>query len=476
MANHNEFNMLYDFVLKDRKYEYNNMDVHRYLSYFPVWSSAHRNFFSNASKLLSPICEQITASVVEVENLSVARAISIPFGYREFNYTGYIADKPKAITTEYGTLAYLGEAGASTIESIPIEWLKDTPIPRIKKVSESGTIITNMVLVYPSTLYISSDNISDNISVSICGVKENGAIGQEEVLVARGVAIETMSRYSVVLEAVSTNGPITVANYLDLSLDHSYSNAILPDKKICDLSGQYFEPAFELEDNDLVVYNRGFTVSDEYKFQFINTPSAIFINDLLDIIALEDGWILASKLMLDYYNIPDTNSSVNNNDFICVQDEHTSLGETCQITINTNLIKEEINTSRIKIGIKNKDEMLYLSSSMTLEPEYNTWITLDTTGNQIIISLPINNLEPYIYSLELDGVNNVFYAISACNKLNFKRTNIGGVTNLMIYNGKLVAELDDTSLVSLEAIRGGFITSGNTAHLPWEFSLAEAIY
>jgi len=459
---------------------YSNMDIYRFLTYFPKWSSSYNNFYSNTSKFLSPQMERISFIVDDLDEIiSNNRTVNdnILFGHRKERIKLLTIDIPDYIKTEYGYCINLGEASTISLESIPIGAIKKTTTHNINKVSYrvyAGA--QNIRLPRPSTMYIKIENNrrADNQFVVLNGIDKYGVFITEKVYVETTVPIETINEYLVINRIVGNDNEIIISNYIEDDISHSDISSI--DKRIASKRGIYFVPEFEVYNSTLLIRNAD-TISknEEFKFKLPFEPDSILISSLLDVLLLKDNILYSSKLMLDYYEISPPGSSVNNNSFIWIDDENTEVGTLTSVTVNTKLIKSESFATNIRVAIINGDTKLYLNKSGALVESPDTWISLANTGNRIIISINIDNELPYIFELSENTRQLPYHAMIYQNSIiPIKIDN--NVDSIYFHNKELHIKNLDLETYKVDPIRLGFTTDDRFSYLQYEFDNMELIY
>jgi hypothetical protein len=473
------FNLGYTKALFDSAYS--NMDIYRTLSGFPAWSSAHKNFFSNMSKLLSPLAEPISQTLDDLDGFienNTNHDEVVRFGYRENQYEIISTEVPRMIKTEHGYCEYIGPHNIRSLESAPIRKLikEDAGVVAMQDYQSDGTD-SIMSFTYESTLYIfhPSASVEAPVEVSIRGFNGEGDTVAEKFSLYSNVPFETMNTYKAIFSVLSTEA-VSISTYLDLSKHHSSENGINLQKRIAGVGGGYFEPKLEVDGKSILVLNSTRTArNDEFKFEIDHEPDSIFLNNLMDVAYLSDGKVYTSKLMLDYYSLSQENSSTNINDFIVLDYDQTSIGSDVRVTIKCDKIKEEFGSAPVRLSISNSDATVYLSPKLELTEDKGTWIDLEYANNYIAFSMPIQNSDPYVYKLELSNRPDSFIAMNYLMPLQAFEA-ASDVSKLFIYNKKMHCENTDASISTLEPVRLAFTSGVNRLYLFNDFADSELIY
>lgn len=475
----------YDFGLKYTKAlfasAYSNMDIYRTLSGFPAWSSASKNFFSDASKLMSPLAEPISQTLDDfdefIENNTNHDDV-VRYGYRENQYEIISASVPRMINTEYGYCEHIGPHGSRSLESAPIRVLNrqnaDTFTRQTVVTASSNEIVPFAV---PSVLYVSNENASlqNTIDVRLKGINEDGELIGESFTIYSGVPFETINTYKALYDT-QVSAEVEISTYVDMTKHHSSENGINLQKRLAGVGGNYFDPKIEIDDKSMLVLN-GMNIgrADEFKFELNHNPESIFLNNLLDVTYLKDGSVYCGKLMLDYYNLSQVNSSTNINNFINLDYDNTSIGSDVRINIKCDEIKEEFGETMVRVSATNGEDRMYLSSALQLVEEKDTWIDLSKASNYIAFSMEITNDSPYIYELELGNRSESFIAMNYLLPMQtFKVAD--GVKELFMYNKKLHCENTDGTFSILDPVRLAFTSGINRLYLFNNFNESELIY
>ena len=459
---------------------YSNMDIFRFLTYFPKWSSVYNSHYTNTSKLISPALERLSfmmSGIDEVMANDNSNTDHIPFGYKDYTRSILTITKPDFINTEYGFCANLGESSSMSLDSIPIGAIHKnlvSPIVKVRETMYAGDI--RIRFPRPSVAYIYSErgSLESVEEVVVTGVNKLGQFINELVVIDSSVPIETVNEFMLITRISGNTGEIEISNYIDDRI--SWTERSTMGKRIVSHSGVYFNPRFDVTGTSLFISNGDkFSKNEEFKFSLPFEPDKILISNLLDVIVLKDQSLYSSKLMLDYYDLDSPGSSVNHNSFIWVDDENTAIGSSARLTINTDLIKKDSNATSIRISIRNGDAYEYLSEEGTLVASSDTWIRLSKAGNRISFDIPIQNDLPYICSLEDNSRIFPLYAMVYQNKIHLSKID-ENITDMFIHNRELyvIDTLSDT--YHSDAVRLGFITGEDRSYVQFPFETMELLY
>lgn len=439
-----------------------NMDIHRFLSGFPQWSSAYKNHFSNSSKILSPLLESISNGINTVDTIFADVFDSREFGFQDKAYYLPSFGIPSSVISEHGNCEYIGEFGFASLEAFPISKIEQdiSIIPEDKSLVEILSINQAFVLDKPAVLYIKANaNLAEQCVVILKGYNEKVEYIEETIVISQITPVETNTTFKSITEVISDK-PITISTLINLDTIHSYSKRSNVQKRITNTRGEYISPMFVIDNNDIYIHS-GDTISngDAYRFYSEHVPEKLYVNNLLDVIYLNNSKLYASKLSLDYSSISQYNSSVNVNDFIIVDNENTHIGETCYVTIKIDKILNDYpDLNFIRLIAKNNDTILYLDRDLNLTPDKDTWVPLTYGQNYIRFGVEIENNLPYEFIIDIG--NHSFAAMTYVNKLT--PTEIAtDISDILIYNGNLLAKYNDDKYYRINPIRLAYMSHGN---------------
>lgn len=459
---------------------YDNMDIMRAMTYFPKWSSTYKSHFSNTSKILSPHFERVSFHTNDLDNI-LANNQTL-HGRPSYEYSNTICKiltirKPNYIKTEYGFCYHLGENSSMSIDSVPIGAFKRTianPINFIDVGLYAGT--QKVRLPKATVIYVQSPvaTFQNQETVTISGISSRGNYISEEILLDSALPVEAINRYHMITSFSGNTEELRVSNFINHQISHVDRTAL--SKRIVNSRGIYFTPLFELDGNILHVLNGDLVAkNEEYKFILPYAPDRLLISNLLDVMLVYNNSLYCSKLFLDYTDLTQPNSSMNNNDFIWVNDENAAQHEEARLTINTDLLKADYPGSSIRISIKNNGEITYITSKSQLSSSRDSWILLSNTGNRISMVLNIDNDAPYEYGLEISNHKHIYYAMISQNKLDFIKVE-EDVSDIYIHDKALyfIDQAGNTTVA--KPIRLGFTTDDSYSYLHFPFKEIEVLY
>lgn len=436
------FNLGYNYLNLEDK-QGTNLDIFNVMSVLPGWSSGNKNFFSNASKVISPVHEAISASVLQMDNFT-----NDGFGYRD-EFFQYIysptAKIPKNIKTSDGLYAYVGEERATSIEAFAASDLETEQIynPIIKATVSGFTVFTQENYLY--VRYTEVIDVSSLPIISIYGVDAKGTqITETLTFNSTEITQKTAVKFKVVSSIISNKktDDFQIRNYFDVSRI-SYENRTGPKKKVASrYTGEYYTPSISREDNNLYL----FSVSNIYKREelnfYLNTDAITdcFVNNLLDVVVRDDdGELFVGKLLLKYNGRQGFNSTCNNNNYIFLEDEHTNPGDDVIVNVNAKLIRDEYETTLVQVQYG--DLFFKQDGSADLNP--NNWIDLVGVQHQLKLAVERDDLEDMEFVLKVNGVVQRYSCLNYLNTVDLNRTSAGIVDEIFVYNDELIVEKDN---------------------------------
>ena len=459
---------------------YTNMDIKRTLSYFPKWSSAYKNHFSNTSKFLSPIFERISFHTNDLDEI-VANNNTM-HKYPSFEYKSKIRKiltirSPDYISTEFGYCFNLGENSSMSLDSVQIGALHKIAADPITIINQDVYSGENKIrMSRPSTVYVKSDRASiQSIEVIlITGIDYRGKHITEEITLDSALAVESINRYHVILNISGNTDIINITNAIDNQISYT-DNTLLP-KRITNSNGRYFTPLFDVDGLTLSVLNGdSIARNEEYKFLLPFEPDQILISNLLDVLLLKDNKVYSSKMFLDYNDLGQENSSINNNEMIWIEDENAMPGTTSMLTINTALLKSEHGEASIRVSISNDGNTYYLDGARNISPVKDSWINLSNTGDRVSIGINVSNSKEYVFGLEVSVSAHKFYAMIYQNLLDFSVIS-DDVSTMFIHNKRLYFKDLANKTYDVKPIRLGFTTDESYSYIQYPFEDMEVIY
>ena len=462
---------------------YSNMELYKYITYFPIWSSAYKNFYSIASKMISSLTERFNYQIYEMNKISSYKS-SIEtdmYEYQKYEYSLPIIKKPNYVLTEFGYCYDLGNISVMTFESLLINNFKknkyDNYINKVNIITSVGVLNLNFQQANHVYIKVPNANQYNKYNLLITGINENFEYIQESLLIEYGIPAETYNKFILINEISSNilNDKIIlyISNYIDngsIVSSHSF------DKLIVSRKGIYFTPIFELKDNELIVKNGDNNLNTEYIFHLPFIPEKFLISETLDVILLYNNHIYTSKLMLNYNDIKNEyNSSLNNNDFIYVEEDNVKLNDYIYLYVNIKALKEEYKIQYIKISlIREGLNDLYLNNDGNFVSDPDTWIDIQNINNEIKINILKNTDVVHVFKLELLKYDKLFYSLVYSNKLKcFKILN--NIDTLFLHNKQLFIEHDNETF-NIKPIKMFFLCSKNKLYFQYDFKQVELIY
>lgn len=458
-----------------------NMDIHRFLSAMPYWSSAYSNFFSNYSKMVSPVMSGVSSNLDTVDSVYTYFFSDNLFGYPKMQYYVPTFGTPSSVVTDLGPCEYIGEYGSCSLESYPISALRQATDPTLvlEDIDFEGMTIINPIMTTDAiNLFVRcpTASVETPVLVELMGYDEDLNKCSESFVFSSNIATISSIKYRVVYE-IRTSESIIIKSSMDLAEANSFSSKGGFSARIAKISGEYFDPYFYLEDNILHVKDgRSFARPDIFRFELDNIPEKIFITNLLDVLYLFENSIYSAKLSLDYYSISQPNSSANVNDFISIDDENTPVGDICTATVDIGkLLSEYTETNSIRIYIKNNGTKLYIDKNLAPTAESDTWIPVSYDQKKIRVQVSVEESTPYEFFLELDKDKKVFTAMTYVNLLSETEIETG-IEDIALYDGKFLVKNTGEDFHECEAIRLAYMSQDSNIILFNNFETLDVDY
>lgn len=386
-----------------------NLDNARFLSRFPKWSSANTNYFSNAAKIVAPILEQQSSVLGNLFERITLNTRGSEIGYREKLYYLILPNStkiPDYVLTDKGPVKYIGEEATSYVG----DWLasKATIVDTDNPVLKETITTVPAILFQEANLFVRNADacIENPVTLVLYGVDTKGRELTEIITLASSEFYCTQNQYKAVTRVLCSE-TYELKTYLDTETDHSFNHTVGPQKRVTNINGDYFQPAFYLDEQYLYINNsNNLSKPEVFKFELQREPDKLFITNLLDVIYLVGTDVYSSKLYLDYVNKKQYNSTYNNNDFIVIDAETPSVDDTVTVTINTKAIAALYGESQFRIKVLDSTESyvdaygataienFWNSSTNFGEKVYFTYDVEDNTDTTFVLEI-YNQLQEY---------------------------------------------------------------------------------
>jgi hypothetical protein len=485
--------ILFTGVTANYNRQVSNMDYSRLMAYMPKWSAANFVETSNFTKVYSPVGRTLTGMYFNMEDYVANSVIEyLPTECISEVYTAVNHDYETTYNTlAHGTIHRLGEAITSKLSDSPISGivLGDSFLFNEKYSSVfTKTSFANKLFINSNILYIQvtdSLDVSDYpIRVIISGITEYGVHIDEEIEITGPYTYSTKGAYKM-LNRIESDYAIHISNFIDLASTHSYIVSDI-NKKIFTKSGILFEPIIDYSANKLFInYFNGNSVVDEYIFD-TEELDYLFVSASEDVIGFKNGELYCGKLHIPVELQLNANSSYNNNDFIYLNKTSTYIGDEVVVTVNLENIREIFGNEQIQVVVESDGQKTFLNQLVHGTLDDNTWINQSVLNDKILFSIPINNADPVVFKLYVNGFDQYFSAGICVNKIHYKRFIISGITEgvnqLLIRNNKLCIfvqnnnsncqQFDGLALYKeISFIRDGYTMDDNNIYTQFDFGL-----
>ena len=432
------------------KQQYNNLDIHRVLRYFPTWQQAYKHYYSNTGKLLGPLMQSVSTKANLVDSIIEGTySNKIPFGYSRYSYTQTRGMIPSKLSTDAGEYSYVGDIGDCNPAMFSYKKCMLTPYHRFDKWQFSGTnMTTTQRLMAPQRLYVRSYQAQQNKtqSIHIIGANRFGKIMREQIDVNSLQAREQINLYSYISRIYSED-EFMASTYLDLN-SHNGSHQVAAiagfNKRIADMHGNFFDPDFYLSPNVLYIHNgTSGTREDNWQMQ-IGVPkdeqiTHFYITCYFDILCLTDnGNLYAGKLMLD--NTAETLQFEQQNNNDAIQLDYDQGGE-ISAQINVDFLKSMYNAKIVRLEVKSGKDFWYVDGEGVFTKNSNEWIQLDQISGKTRLFFDRENDDSYEISIRIDSTPEVFSVKTISNTIKMHKLH-ENCANMIYVNRELVVEKD----------------------------------
>ncbi len=418
-------------VVSGIKRKRDNLELHKWLSYAPRWSFAYQSHLSNYSKLTSGIFDY-------VKNIESRPIMAAAYNYTNSQHTmdfnPFVYKKssikiPKEIITNMGVFENIGQNVSTSISTYPITnlYLVESKIVDFEYNFNVDESFERFIVSNPSFLYLTlSDNVETD--VTIVGLDSNGKLIMDSIHLLPKISHMTTMKYKAVI-GVYSNATFDIST---LSKSDSYMSKYVDYKRIVDRNGDYFEPFFTVDNIDpTVLCAKKIDGRDIYKFRVEHEIDKFVVTENLDILYISNNNLYSAKPYLDVSLAVNINSTFNNNDICSTEYDDVADGEYIVFTINIEAIKNLSNAFSVKI--ENSNTSLYLTQSKTLVAEKSS-IKADVMQDKVSIKIQKLNKNPYILSLQCDGIREIFQCGVIDNNID-SYLMMGNVNDLSVYNG-----------------------------------------
>lgn len=418
-----------------------NLELYRFLSYFPKWSFASQSHNSNVAKIFEPIYQSICDAQSKAFYSSAANLINanktIDFKKCRLYRQPYVELKQE-VDLIWDLAENIGQLSDAWIDSYPVSACYLEPVLSFSNIIRSFSVTqVFQPIIFPEETFVYITPPDALAQIQLVGLDIDGKVIKETINLESYNSHMTINRFKSIIKIYSEVS-LTITNYC---ITASYKSKYLDFKRITDKDGAYFEPVFTVDEfryisvtsNDREVYN--------FYMDRIIDDGEIFVTDHLDIYFLSAGDLYASKPYLNVPEILASNSTFNNNKLINVTDTETRIGDDIVLVVNNDMIKRMDYTYKVSMIHNGIEQYFDADGILGLTP---VLINANQYGNSFKFTIPrVDNLS-YVFKLEMSNIEESYFC---------------GVTNNMIVSYKL---LDDVSTI---AINNGslYITTSNAA-------------
>ena len=453
-------------ALGPSKQQYNNLDIHRVLRYFPTWSQAYKHYYSNTGKLLGPLMQAVSTKANLVDAIIEGTySGKIPFGYSRYSYTQTRSLIPNTIMTMNGSYQYVGDIGDCNPAMFAYKSCMLTPYSYFDKWQFAGTNMTTpQRFGIPQRVYVRQYQAQQNKlhQVHIIGADRYGKIIREQIDINSLSARESINLYQYVTRVYSED-EFMASTYLDLN-SHSGAHAISSiagfNKRIADMHGNFFDPEFYLSDNIVYIHN-GTSGTREDNWQMnLDIPSEekvtdFFITTYFDIICITNaGNLYSGKLMLDNMGELLSFEQQNNNDAIQLDYDN---GTEISAQINVDFLKTMYSAKMVRLELKAGNDFWYIDGDGQFTKNSNEWISLENISGKTRVFFDREDSRQYELSIRIDQTPEVFSVKTISNTIRMYK--LAEFCTKMIYvNRELVVEKDGQFYV-VDGLRMVFLST-----------------
>lgn len=435
-------------ILGPDNQQYNNLDIHRVLRYFPQWQQAYKHYYQNTGKLLGPLMQAISTKANLVDAIIEGTYQGkLPLGYSRYSYTQTRNVIPRTIRTQVGSYEYVGDIGDCNPAMFAYKKCQLTNYDRFDKWQFSGTNMTAPKrLTAPQKVYVKSYQAQQNKihSIHILGHDRFGKTMREQIDLNSLSARESINLYSYIAR-ISSEDEFVASTYLDLNQHngtHSVQSIAGFGKRIADMHGNFFDPEFYINNNTIYIYN-GTSGTREDNWQMVlDVPAEeriehFYITPYFDILCLTDyGNLYSGKLMLDNISEKMQFEQQNNNDAIQLDYDHNN---EVSASINVDFLKQTYRASMVRLEVKNNGEIWYVNGEGVFTKNPSEWITLENISGKTRIFFDRENQGQYEIQIRIDQTPEVLQVKTITNKIKMYKLE-SECANMIYTNREIVIE------------------------------------
>lgn len=418
-----------------------NLELHRWLSYMPRWSFAHKSHLSSYAKLSDysySLITDIGAKSIIKSATNMHNAIET-VDYNEYNYSLPVYKKTKLAISDVGKCENIGPIEYTTFDQYPVSgcYLEEDSLINYKYEFNTDESFERFSIPRECFLYLTSvDNNEDTIK--IVGLNKKGQLVTDSLKLHPRISHKTINKYKAVIGIYSKSSFIIST----LSESDSYITGYIDSKRITDMEGNYFEPFFSVDSIDPTVLNitkdNGI---DVYKFKVGHPIDKFVVTENLDLFFISNQILYSAKMYLDVSINIGITSTYNNNDICDSNYEKVTDGDYIEIDINVNNIRKIGN--HFSISFSNGAYKKWLTKE-GLESSDRVIIDASTCANNLLIKKQKLNSEPYLFSTHIENIKEVFQAGVIDNNIDVYKI-CEDIYDIQIYNGHIYIMSTKTS-------------------------------
>ena len=442
-----------------------NLSTSILTKYFAKWSSPYSNKLSNMAKLILPFSSIINSNIYKMANLLGIRYRPTLLETSEYEYRINTFGKYSEVLSEINKIKYkdgrvesvgktslkdVGQYDDISFNMFPITGciLNEIDISPDRDIYTEDIAIGESILDFtfatPCRVYLSATRgQQEDISVFIYGNDIAGNVISEEFTSKTSTTFETFHKYKNIYKVVS-NCECQVSNSVNLSINHHIESNVAPYRLITNRAGDFIDPSVRYSAGQISIIDKSsFNKEEIVRIDAGTNLKKIYLTMNSEIIALDDsGWINTYKPSLPYSEIGEINGSLNNNEYIYVEDEVSVIGEAISCRVYAHKIAERFRSTNIKVSIRNGDAVYFLNKNGYLTQDTNSWIDIVRSADILNVSVICDNNLPYVFSVNTDNSKEVFLAAAYQDNPN-RNMIIGGISDMFLYNGEIVVKRDN---------------------------------
>lgn len=434
---------------------YSNLDVYRFTTRLGRHNSSAINFYSNASKLIEPMFSYIDSSLSSVNFDTYSSFGKKPFGYEDGVKYAYLNPESKSLLTEMGNVRRVPSSMIKSMDRYAIESCSLIPT----------SVLSEEIASLPKRfhserhLFVSSENanVYSQRQVLLEGYDSEYNLVSESIVLNSAIPTETVHRYKV-LTGISSTEDVVVRDTVDCISQRSIQYDIGIQKRICDKSGDYFEPKIVPEGNIIRIENSNIPGSLEVmSFEVDNNIDQLFLSNDLDIIYLSGGALYSSKLYYDILGCKQYTSTCNSNHFIEVDSEISHKGLLSGVTVEVESLLRVKPFTKISLSKLVNGKTFYYNNDSESWVEDESWIDISLCPSKLHAQdLIESNQVNYFLKTNTDSI--IYESSTVSNYIESYKI-AEGIDSILYIDQNLVAIIGENSF-SIKPYRMVFCSDG----------------